>query len=126
MATYRIELDGNRIKSKDDFFRELSAATGIDHADNLDALEDDLTGEIPLCCGSYAIIWNHANKSDWSGYSDLTRVLGVLAYQKQSFPEYFRSLELNFDPDPTEDTWTFPTMYQAPYYQGERRKRNVE
>ena len=123
---FRIELDGARIRSKEDFFRELSAATGIDHVGNLDALDDDLTSEIPWCCGRYAIIWNHADQSDWSGDSELTTVLGVLAYQQQMLPEFFLDLQLNFDPDPAEDTWSFPVAYESPHYRAERRKRGVE
>lgn len=122
---YRIELDGTLIQSKEDFFRELRAATGIDHVGNLDALDDDLAGEIPWCCGRYAIIWNHADKSDWSGHSDLTKILGLLAYQQQAFSEFFLDLQLNFDPDPTEDTWSFPLSYELPRYRAERRKRGI-
>ena len=125
MSPYRIELDGTRIQSKDDFFRELSAATGIEHTENLDALDEDLIQEIPLRCGPYAVIWNHADKSDWSGHSSLAQVLGVLTYQQQYFPEYFQSLELKFDPDPTADTWSFPAVFEAPFYREERRKRGV-
>jgi RNAse (barnase) inhibitor barstar len=124
-SVYRIEVDGSRIHSKDDFFRELSAATGIAHVKNLDALDEDLTHEIPLCCGPFAIIWNHADKSDWSGNSGLTQVLGVLAHQQQCFPSHFRSLELLFDSDPTADAWSFPAAYESPFYRNERRKRGV-
>ena len=125
MSPFRIELDGTRIQSWDDFFRELSAATGIEHMDNLDALDEDLVEEIPLRCGPFAVIWNHADKSDWSGHSELTKVLGVLTRQQQYFPEYFRFLELSFDPDPTADTWSFPAAFESPFYREERRKRGV-
>jgi RNAse (barnase) inhibitor barstar len=124
-SVYRIELDGSRIRSKDDFFRELSAATGIAHVDNLDALADDLTGEIAWCHGRYALIWRHADKSDWSGYSDLSKILGVLFREQQAFPEYFTSLQLEFDPDPSADTWTFSKVYNSPYYAAERQRRGV-
>ena len=125
-SVYSIELDGAHIQTREDFFRELRAATGIDHVENLDALDEDLVAEIPLRCGAYRIVWTHADKSDWSGYSEVTKILGLLFRQQQSFPDYFRAVELRFDPDPTADTWTFPKMYDAPYYREERRKRGVE
>jgi len=125
-SVYLIELDGSRIQTTSDFFRELSRATGIDHVQNLDALDEDLTLEIPLRCGPYKIVWHHADKSDWSGYSEVTKILGSLFHQQQYFPEYFQGIELKFDPDDDADTWTFPLMYDSPFYRDERRKRGVE
>lgn len=120
---FTIILDGTKLQSKADFFRELSQAVDFDLAANLDALDEDLCYEIPLRCGPFRIVWKNANKSDWSGYSELTEVLGVLTYQQQRLPERFVELRLEFEPEAGEDTWSYPAAYSEPYYVSERMRR---
>ena len=119
-----IKLDGSKLQTKADFFRELSAAIDYELTNNLDALDEDLAFEIPLRCGPYRIVWQNAEKSDWSGYSEITKILGLLTHQQQAYPDRFTSLTLDFQPDTEEDTWTYPEMYSSPYYVKERERRS--
>ncbi|MEM9085585.1 MAG: barstar family protein [Pseudomonadota bacterium] len=121
---FTIELDGAKLQAKADFFRELSAAVDFELAENLDALDEDLADEIPLRCGPYRIVWKNADKSDWSGYSEILKILGLLTHQQQAYPDRFVSLSLEFQADPAEDTWTYPEMYSSPYYVKERERRS--
>ncbi len=123
-GVFIIKLDGSKLQTKADFFRELSAAIDYELTDNLDALDEDLAFEIPLRCGPYSIVWQNAAKSDWSGYSEITKILGLLTHQQQAHPDRFTSLTLDFQSDPEEDTWTYPEMYKSPYYVKERERRS--
>jgi RNAse (barnase) inhibitor barstar len=126
MATaFEIRLDGNHIQSIDDLFAAMSSAVGFELTPNFDALDEDLSSEIPLRCGPFSVIWEHADQSDWSGYQQLSKALGVLFYAQQRYPELFLSLKLRFDPEFNEDTWTFPEMFSSDYYRDERRKRGI-
>jgi RNAse (barnase) inhibitor barstar len=125
-AAFVIRLDGNRIQSVDDLFSAVSSSVGFELDRNFDALDDDLQGEIPFRCGPFKVIWEHANKSDWSGYQELTKALGVLFYSQQRHPDRFLSLELQFDAEPGEDTWSFPHIFNSDFYRAERRKRGID
>ena len=123
---FTIELDGAKLQSKADFFRELSSAVDIELVNNLDALDEDLVSEIPLRCGPYRIVWHNADRSDWSGYSEMTKILGLLTFQQQRHSDRFVELRLQFEPDPHEDTWSYPEMYSTPFYVAERARRSGE
>ena len=123
LKPFAIELDGIEIQSDDDFFKALSRATQLDLTDNLNALDEDLEYEIPLCCGPFTIKWKNAEKSDWSGYTHLTAILGVLFYAQQRHPDRFVSLELEVNPEEDEDTWSYPAAFSSPLYKTEREKR---
>ncbi len=123
---FEIRLDGNLIQSVDDLFSAMSSSVGFELTRNFDALDDDLQGEIPFCCGPFKVIWEHANKSDWSGYQQLMKALGVLFWNQQLHPDRFLSLELQFDADPDEDTWSYPQIFNSDFYRAERRKRGID
>ena len=122
---YLVGLDGARIRSREAFFRELSKATDVEIVPSLDALDDDLTNEIPLRCGPFKIIWKNAHKSNWDGSSGLTEIVGVLTLTQQRHSDLFRTLEFVFLPDTRADTWTFPAMYNSEFYRRQRHTRGV-
>ncbi|SIO19382.1 hypothetical protein SAMN02745824_3297 [Parasphingorhabdus marina DSM 22363] len=120
---YVIELDGTKLQSREDFFRDLSIATDLDLVPNLDALDEDLALQIPFCCGPFKVIWHRAESSDWSGYSEITKILGVLFFAQQRDPDHFIGLELVFDSEENQDASSFQAAYSSPGYVAERKKR---
>ncbi|WP_069309168.1 barstar family protein [Porphyrobacter sp. LM 6] len=121
--TFLVTLEGARIQTSADFFRELSMAVDIDLVQNLNALDDDLCDEIPARCGPYRIVWRSADKSNWSD-PEITRILGCLFYQQQQYSDRFVELKLQFEEDFSDSTVFYTEIYTSPYYVAERARRS--
>jgi RNAse (barnase) inhibitor barstar len=96
-APFTVRLDGQSIRTEDDFHQSIKEQSGIEwYGCNLDALDEMLAFIIPEAWGPFRVIWDNADLSH-SGFGQrYLMIVGSMKEMQERFPDRFIEFRMSF------------------------------